>query len=383
MKPYFESDILRRMFGATQSRLDVLRFMREHKIVILNLAPRNRLSTQLADTIGALVLNEVLATARSLPRTVRFPTYVLLDEFQNFVGPDIEAALPEVRQLGLRLVLSHQSLSQLERGDYDLTSMIFQAQSRLIFGVQGEDADTLAHELASIKYDPKRIKDEMYSKRQLVTGHRVVELASWSQAQAHAEQWRRDYGTNSSTNQNISRPERHYDDSVRADGKGFGSSQREGKSGGVTDTHTRGAHESLVPEYEQFMERTTRTFYTFEEQKNIWASAVRNYPTGSALLRLVNDRTLYEVDVKRTAPGHLAWDVQTLAEELPEVLEDLDRLVEENFRSEFFVAPEVIDREMHERLQSVLHPAITVQSSAARTELVPRLPKDSVSKDML
>ena len=114
------------MFGSTENRLDVHRFMREGKIVLINLAPGNRLSGQLANAIGALILNEVLATARSLPRGVRFPTYVVLDEFQNFVGPDIESALPEVRQLGLRLFLSHQSFSQLERGNYDMTSMIFQ-----------------------------------------------------------------------------------------------------------------------------------------------------------------------------------------------------------------------------------------------------------------
>ena len=100
LKPYFESDILRRMFGATHNRLDVERFMRERRIVLLNLAPRNRLSMQLADAIGALVLNEVLAAARSLPRNVRYPTYLVLDEFQNFVGPDIEAASPRSANWG-------------------------------------------------------------------------------------------------------------------------------------------------------------------------------------------------------------------------------------------------------------------------------------------
>src|SRR5207253_10977182 len=128
-------------------------------------APQNRLPTQLADAIGALILNEVIATARSLPGHVRYPTYLLLDEFQNFVGPDIESALPEVRQLGLRLILSHQSLSQLERGDYDLTAMIFQAQSRMIFGVQGEDADLLGRELGALSFDPMRVKDEIYHTR--------------------------------------------------------------------------------------------------------------------------------------------------------------------------------------------------------------------------
>jgi len=67
----------------------------------------------------------VLTTARSLPLGVRFPTFLILDEFQRFVGPDLEPAIPEVRQLGIKLVLSHQSLSQLKRGDIDLTNLIF------------------------------------------------------------------------------------------------------------------------------------------------------------------------------------------------------------------------------------------------------------------
>ena len=43
--------------------------------------------------------------------------------------------------------------------------MIFQAQSRMIFGLQGEDADTVARELASLTFDPKRIKEEIYVSR--------------------------------------------------------------------------------------------------------------------------------------------------------------------------------------------------------------------------
>src|SRR4029077_5011114 len=170
------------MFGATESRLDVHRLMSEGSIVLLNLAPQNRLSRQLGDAIGGLVLNEVLSTARSLPLGLRYPTYMLLDEFQNFVGPDLEAALPEVRQLGIRLILSHQSFSQLERGEYDLTSMIWQAQSRIAFGVQGEDADILGHEFASLTYDPKRVKDELFGTRQRIARHEKIVLSGWGKS---------------------------------------------------------------------------------------------------------------------------------------------------------------------------------------------------------
>jgi hypothetical protein len=368
LKPYFESDILRRMFGASQSRLDASRFMREGKIVILNLAPQNRLSTQLSDAIGALVLNEVLATARSLPRTVRYPTYLVLDEFQNFVGPDIESALPEVRQLGLRLMLSHQSFSQLKRGDYDLTSMIFQAQSRLIFGVQGEDADLLAHELASITFDPKRVKEELYSRRQLVKGHRIQELASWSDAEGKAEQWGRAYGDKWSAKESIARPSGEGG-SVRTTGTDQGTSEQESQGGGSTRTHTSGGHETLVPEYEQFEELSSRTYYSFDEQLNLWSQAIRNSPTGLAHVRLVDDPKLHSVKVKRSTPGHLAWDMETLAREYPEAIEDMDRLVERNFQSEIFISPKVIDEEIRERLQRVLHPKQIVDAKS--TPVIP------------
>src|SRR5947209_9842329 len=185
------------MFGTTRNGLDVFRFMREGKIVLLNLASYNRISPQLADAIGGLVINEVLATARALPPWERHPTFLLLDEFQRFVGPDVEEALPEVRQLQLKLILAHQSLAQLKRGDLDLTTMIFQAQSRLIFGLSGEDATLLGEEPASLQFDPMKIKDEIRVRRQKVIGHRVVKLSSWSNSDSDLMSWNETFGTTS------------------------------------------------------------------------------------------------------------------------------------------------------------------------------------------
>jgi hypothetical protein len=68
LKPFFESGILRRMFGSVENRFDVASLMREGKIVLIDLAPRNRLASHLANTIGGLILNEILETARCLPR---------------------------------------------------------------------------------------------------------------------------------------------------------------------------------------------------------------------------------------------------------------------------------------------------------------------------
>jgi TraM recognition site of TraD and TraG len=354
LRPYFDSSILRRMFGATQNRMDVGRFMREGKIVVFNLAPQNRLSPQLANTIGALVINEVLATARSLPRGVRYPTYLLLDEFQNFVGPDLESALPEVRQLGIRLILSHQGFSQLRRGDTDLRSTIFQCQSRVIFGVQGEDADDLAHELATIRFDPMKIKDELYSRKQRIAGHRIIELGSWSDSEARASQWKKDYGRDWSSNSSKSQTGFHGDE-TRTKGTGEGRKESHGEGGGVTNTTSRGKSQTVITEHEDFVELSNRTYSTFEEDCREWARDIRNLKTGHAFLRLVDSPELHHVAIKKSTPGFLNWDMEQIVREFPEALEDVDRLVEENFKSDVFVPPAVIDSEIRKRVEMIMN----------------------------
>ena len=373
LKPYFESDILRRMFGTTQNRLNVEEFMRAGKIVLIDLAPRNRLASQLGNTIGALILNEVIATARNLPRGVRYPTSLFLDEFQNFVGPDIEHALPEVRQLGLKLILSHQSFSQLKRGDLDLTSMIFQAQSRMAFGVQGEDADILAHEFASITYDPRRVKEEIYTRRQLTTGHRVVELSSWSDAESQAENWNRTFGTNWSQQDKTTQPPGPVLP-TQAKGKAYGRNEGEGEGGSAGHTTTRGAHQTLVPEHEDFLELASRTYVTFEEQKSQWAKEVRNLATGECVLRLVDDVALHHVKVKRSTPGYLKYNMATLQQHMPEVIDNMERLIEQNFESDLFLSADAIDREAEHRLNLVLNPPITIHANTSNAEGKPAGP---------
>ena len=148
LKPFFDSGILRRMFGSVVNRFNALQFMKEGKIVILDLSSQGRLSPQEANAIAGLVMNEFLAAARSLPRHERYPTYLWLDEFQRLVSPDLEYSIPEVRQLGIRLILAHQSFSQLVTDDTDLTSLIWQPATRIAFAEQGEDAELLAKEFA-------------------------------------------------------------------------------------------------------------------------------------------------------------------------------------------------------------------------------------------
>lgn len=369
LKPYFDCPPLRQMFAGTESRLDVLRFMREGKIVVLNLAPYNRLPELNANAIGGMVINEIISVARSLPMGVRFPTYLVLDEFQNFVGPDIEAAIPEVRQLGLKMIFSHQSFSQLQQGDTDLSSIIFQCQSRGVFGVQGEDADLLAHEFASLGFDPYVIKDVIYSRQQRLTGHKIIDLQSKSFTQQQAENWTRTVGDSWSANSSHSRKAMGMDWGTRSTGDSRGGMSSDGQGGGSTSGQTSGSHETLVPIYEDIEQLTKRVFFSFEEQRAEWARDIRTLARGVAYIRLVDDPAVYHIDVQRSALGPLAWPAEKLLKYYPQALDRLEELKATNFHLDYFLAPSDIERQTRERLERVLRPVIHLTSGPKQLPL--------------
>jgi hypothetical protein len=74
---------------------------------------------------------------------------------------------------------------------------------------------------------------------------------------------------------------------------------------------------------------------------------------------------LIEVAVKRSAPGHLRWDVSTLAREVPEALDEVAALLERNFHSGLFLPPDQIDRETERRLEQVIRPTIRLTATPA------------------
>jgi hypothetical protein len=296
---------------------------------------------------------------------IRYPTFLVLDEFQRFVGPDIEMAIPEVRQLGIKMILSHQSFSQLKRGDLDLTSMIFQAQSRMVFGVQGEDADILAHELASFTFDPYKIKDELYSRKQRLSGHRIIDLRSESFNASQSKNWTETYGKSWARSQNVTHA-KIID--IKSDGNSWTDTNSTGDGGGRSEGQTWGASQHLMPVYEEYLELMNRTYVSFEEDRNCWGRDIRRLTRGDCFLRIVDDPKLYTVSVKRSAPGHLAWDTEKLMRFMPSANDKMEEMIQRNFESDLFVSPAVIERESKERLDRVLSRAKLESSPPAKRQ---------------
>ncbi len=363
LDPFFESVNLRRMFGVTQSRFDCERFIRERKIVILNLGKYGRLPGFIADTIGALALNEIVETASRLAtsegRRIVEPTYILMDEFQKYVGVDIEDALPTVRQMGLRLILAHQSFSQLEREDVDLTQMIWQARSRLIFANNAKDADIVAEELAKLTFDPMRIKDQRSSLKQLIIGYRREWMKSQSSTDTSSvsDMRQESTGKNASSGQSASRNPTDIKVVGYTDSSGTGSqeSNGHGTTSATSTGTTEGQSEANVPIHKTFREVTNVTYESFDEFNLKWGQKIRRLQTGEAVSLLANDPQVREIAV-----DYFPID------ETPALRAAVERLVEKNFASECFVSAAEADRELEAyRRRLLMGPPIVIPASQA------------------
>lgn len=342
LAPFFDSGILRRMFATVEGRFDVERFIRERRVVILNVASYNRLDRHIGNTIGGLVVNEILERASNLTPKQVDPTYLLLDEFQFFVGPDLYDALPTVRQLGLRLILAHQSFAQLERGDIDLSGLIWQARSRLMFANDAEDADRIAHELATITFDPKRLKEELRTRRQRIAGHEKVTTHSSSYSESRNESETTQTGRGTASNQATAQRD-NSQDLTRTDSQQRSENQSAGKTVGKAITEGSTTNESFLPIHEDFEEVSSRSYYSFDEQRTQWAQRVRQMRTGEALGKFRDDPKLYRLLIDRH-----------IVPETPASERAMEELLERNFASEFFRSAAQVEQEEDRLRQSIL-----------------------------
>lgn len=342
LAPFFDSGILRRMFGSTENRLNVPRFIRDRRIVIFNLASQHRLDQHIAHTIGGLAVNEIIQSAMSMSQRDVDPTYLLLDEFQHFVGNDLYDALPLVRQIGLRLILAHQSFSQLELGDLDLTGIIWQARSRLMFANDADDADRIAHELATLTYDPYKLKEILHTFRQKIVGHRREWLRNTNQGATSSRSIDTSESESNSRNQGESRAPGEYRPTKSG---GTSSSRDRGRSEKQSDSmsSSEGKSETLVPVHEDFVEISRKTYFSFDEQRIDWAKKIRTKRTGAAFGKFKDDPRLYDLAI-----NHIPII------ETPELIENREKLLERNFSQDCFISKEEVERQGEQQRQLLL-----------------------------
>lgn len=137
---------VRTILGQTFSSFTFEQVVRENKIVLIHLNGV-RVGTRTASIMGALLLSALWNAARTTRG--KHPTYLVADEFQDFLTLTGDAAdlLAKSRSFRLSLTLAHQHLSQLPA---DLRSAVLSnARSKIVFQTTAEDARTFVREFGN------------------------------------------------------------------------------------------------------------------------------------------------------------------------------------------------------------------------------------------
>jgi hypothetical protein len=351
----FTTGVLKDTFAINQNHFDVKRFIENRNIVIVNLAGFDRLSTEVKRSYGSFVVNQVVSTVRSMvdPKQVD-PTYLVLDEFQEFVTNDLVDALPQLRQFGLRMVLAHQSFSQLKREDIDLSSLIWLAQNRVAFANSAEDADILAHEFGTLNFDPNRIKHAMFSTKQLHDGYEKVILKTTNQSKTKGySEGGSSGGSSTSSKSSAKSSSSSNNNGNRSSASSESSSSSTGKSSTWSSTYSStesetegtGYSESFQAKFKTFEEETSRTYSSYEEQQAEYGRDIRRLKVGYAYVKLLNDPNLHYCKVR--------FDP---IRDTPRIQARVEEFKQQNFENNLFLSPAVIGQKHEELRMKLLKP---------------------------
>jgi len=98
-----------------KSTIDLEGAINSGKIILLNLS-QSKLGDDGSPALGCFVmalLRTISLKRANIPKHLRKPTYVFIDEAQNYLSKSLNTILAECRKYGLHLIISHQHLGQI------------------------------------------------------------------------------------------------------------------------------------------------------------------------------------------------------------------------------------------------------------------------------
>ena len=162
---FLTSNQTRRIMGLTSNNLDLEDIIESGKILLVNLQPSDMLSQQQSRLIGTLLLNEIWEVGmrrKQAPggKPSEPPFFLIIDEFQKFLIPEIPDMLDQAAKYGIHLMLFHQHLDQLRKRDEEAYSAVMtNARTKLVFGgLSRADARAMVEEIFPGQVDLKQIK---------------------------------------------------------------------------------------------------------------------------------------------------------------------------------------------------------------------------------
>jgi hypothetical protein len=155
------SPALQAIFSQPRSAFRLAELLQEPRVILVNLGTSPYLSRRASTLLGTLLLSE-LVMALELRGKTEPHVAVIADEASRYVTCDMSAVFAELRGYGCSMTLAAQSLSQLDTEERQIMETVLACSETLIvFRVGYEDALRLGPQL--LRYDPKRVKDEIKS----------------------------------------------------------------------------------------------------------------------------------------------------------------------------------------------------------------------------
>ena len=140
-----------RLFSAPRSKFNFFDALNEGSIVLVNTA-KDLLKPDGTAIFGRFILSLIehaIMERATLPEAERTPTYLYVDEAQDYFDETIETLLVQGRKFNFGLILAHQNLAQL---DTRLKAILMGNTSiKLAGGVTDNDAKALAPDMRTTK----------------------------------------------------------------------------------------------------------------------------------------------------------------------------------------------------------------------------------------
>jgi hypothetical protein len=163
LRAFVDDPRMARMFSIPGKSIDLRKLMDEGAIIIADLSPgKAQFHREDSQVFGTFLLADFFVRMFHRERTDQ-PFTVYIDEFQNYVSPDLTLMLDMARNFGLRFVLAHQRPGQLLNRDPDLYSAVrTNTRTKVIFGgVASDELEPIAKDISFGVLDPRKIKQIM------------------------------------------------------------------------------------------------------------------------------------------------------------------------------------------------------------------------------
>jgi hypothetical protein len=156
---FISNDMMRPIIGQQKSAFNLREVMDRQKILLIDL-PKGLVGEMNAYLLGMILVGKILMAALSrtdLPSAGRKDFYLYIDEFQNFTTSSICQILSEARKYALNLIIAHQYIGQLSKGqNTEIKDAVFGNVGTFVsFKVGSDDAEFLVKEFAPVfnEYD--------------------------------------------------------------------------------------------------------------------------------------------------------------------------------------------------------------------------------------